>query len=140
MESGERRSWTHRVCRGGQTHREFLCTRVDKRKLCLIIQTSHTVVWRSVPESRRMYRILWVKCTTPAGCKSIRIAVSTVMDGWNGRFLAVLALSKKVIYDRKEGQLRTGYLGGTPEVMMMMMFYGQPWVGPRRKKHGLPPA
>ena len=55
-------------------------------------------------KSRRMYRMLWVKCATPAGCKSIRIAMSVVMDGWNGRFLAVLALSEKVFYDKKEWQ------------------------------------
>ena len=51
-----------------------------------------------------MYRILWVKCTTPAGCKSIGIAMSMVMDGSNGRFLPVLALSKKMFYNRKECQ------------------------------------
>ena len=27
-------------------------------------------------------RILWVKCATSAECKTIRIAVSTVKDGW----------------------------------------------------------
>ena len=27
-------------------------------------------------------RILWVKCATSAECKTIRIAVSTVMDSW----------------------------------------------------------
>ena len=84
-----------------------------------------------------MYRILWLKCVTPAGCKSIRIAASAVMDGWNGRFLAVLALSKKVFMARRNGRLETGYLGGTPEVMMMM-FHGQPWVGLGRKSMGYP--
>jgi hypothetical protein len=43
-------------------------------------------------------RMVWVKCTTSAECKSIRIAVSAVMDGWDGRCLAVmpLVLFKKV--------------------------------------------
>ena len=27
-------------------------------------------------------RVLWVKCATSAECKTIRIAVSTVMDSW----------------------------------------------------------
>jgi hypothetical protein len=36
--------------------------------------------------------MMWVKCTTSAECKSIRIAVSVVMDGWNGRCLAVVPL------------------------------------------------
>ena len=38
--------------------------------LCLVIRNPHTDVWWSVVWSRRMYRNLWVKCTTPAGCKS----------------------------------------------------------------------
>jgi hypothetical protein len=33
-------------------------------------------------------RMLWVKCTTSAECKSIRIAESLVMDGWDDRYLA----------------------------------------------------
>ena len=35
----------------------------------------------------------------------------------------------------RNGSLRTGYLGGTPEVMMM---FGQPRVGPRKKSMGYP--
>jgi hypothetical protein len=33
-------------------------------------------------------RMLWVKCTTSAECKSIRIAESSDMDDWNGCCLA----------------------------------------------------
>ena len=32
--------------------------------------------------------MVWVKCTTSAECKSIRIAESSVMDGWDDRCLA----------------------------------------------------
>jgi hypothetical protein len=32
--------------------------------------------------------MVWVKCTTSTECKYIRIAESSVMDGWNGRYLA----------------------------------------------------
>jgi hypothetical protein len=32
--------------------------------------------------------MVWVKCTTSAECKHIQIAESSVMDGWNGRYLA----------------------------------------------------
>ena len=35
----------------------------------------------------------------------------------------------------RNGRLRTGYLGGTPEVMMM---FEQPSVGPRKKSMGYP--
>jgi hypothetical protein len=42
--------------------------------------------------------MVWVKCTTSAKCKSIRIAKSSVIDGWDDRYLAqcqVLVLQKK---------------------------------------------
>jgi hypothetical protein len=32
--------------------------------------------------------MVWVKCTTSAECKPILIAESSVMDGWNGPYLA----------------------------------------------------
>ena len=32
----------------------------------------------------RMYRMLWWKCTPSAECKTIRVAASAVMDGWDG--------------------------------------------------------
>ena len=35
-----------------------------------------------VVDDTEVPRILWVKCTTSAECKTIRIAVSTVMDSW----------------------------------------------------------
>ena len=45
--------------------------------------------------------MVWVKCTTSAECKSIRIAVSTVMDGWEGCCRAVLVLFSKRISEKK---------------------------------------
>ena len=35
-----------------------------------------------VVDDMEVPRILWVKCATSAECKTIRIAVSTVKDGW----------------------------------------------------------
>ena len=35
-----------------------------------------------VVDDTEVPRILWVKCATSAECKTIRIAVSTVMDSW----------------------------------------------------------
>jgi hypothetical protein len=32
--------------------------------------------------------MVWVKCTTSVECKSIRIAESSVMDGWDDHYLA----------------------------------------------------
>ena len=56
-----------------------------------------------------MNRILWVKCATPAGCKSIRIAESSVMDGWKGHRsrrvenLCFLELKKKKVCLYQDG-------------------------------------
>ena len=33
-------------------------------------------------EYEARYSVVWVKCATPAECKTIRIAVSTVKDSW----------------------------------------------------------
>ena len=87
--------------RGGQTHREVFRTRVDKRRAlfgypklayrCLTIRG-----W-----SRRMYHVLWVKCTTPAGCKSTRVAVSAVRDGWSWFCRAGLCLSEEKVIWKK---------------------------------------
>ena len=35
-----------------------------------------------VVDDTEVPRILWVKCATSAECQTIRIAVSTVKDGW----------------------------------------------------------
>jgi hypothetical protein len=56
-----------------------------------------------------------VKCTTSAECKSIRIAVSAVMDGWDGCCLTVMALvlfSKRFYGKRKDEMVRSTH-GGT---------------------------
>ena len=104
VELGKRLSWFCAGCRGGtKTHRGGLYTSMSKRKAlfgypnlayrCMTIRG-----W-----SRRMYRFLWVKCTTPAGCKSIRIAVSAVMDGWSWFCRVVLALSDgKLVMENSE--------------------------------------
>jgi hypothetical protein len=58
--------------------------------------------------------MLWVKCTTSAECKSIRIAEYSVMDGWDDRCLAQCRFwfSKDVFGGNEEG-CRTEYLEGT---------------------------
>jgi len=45
--------------------------------------------------------MVWVKCATSAKCKSIRIAVSVVMDGWEGCCRAVLVLISKRISEKQ---------------------------------------
>jgi hypothetical protein len=64
--------------------------------------------------SRWINRILWVKCTTSAECKSIRIAESLVMDSWNGRCLAQCQFCfMKMILSKNRGRCRTDYSEGT---------------------------
>jgi hypothetical protein len=57
-------------------------------RLWSIIQTPHTCVLRFVVVFRRIYQIVWVKCTTSAECKPIRIAKSLVMDGCKDHYIA----------------------------------------------------
>ena len=60
---------------------------------------------------------MWGKCTTSAECKSIRIAESSVMDGWKGhrsRRMGNFMFSKEkngFAVENKEASRR--YLGGT---------------------------
>jgi hypothetical protein len=68
-------------------HRVGPCTKVDKRKALIGCLSCHRLLCR---EDAHMISIqmVWLKCITSTGCKSIRIAESSVMDGWNDRCLA----------------------------------------------------
>jgi hypothetical protein len=58
--------------------------------------------------------MVWVKCTTSAECKSIRIAESSVMDGWNGRYLAQCRFCfQRLISGKMEKGASSEYLEGT---------------------------
>jgi len=58
-------------------------------------------------------RMVWVKCTTSAECKTIRIAASAVMDGWIGCTWPLSGFTLKMIekgdltmnFDDHEGDL-----------------------------------
>jgi hypothetical protein len=60
--------------------------------------------------------ILWVKCTTSAESKSIRIAESSVMDGWDDRYLAQCRFCFKKVFSEKwrkvPGEVLEGYCRG----------------------------
>ena len=59
------------------------CTRVCKWKV--MVGSPHTECDKSGPVNPDgLLQMLWHKCTTSAECRSIRIAASTVMDGWKG--------------------------------------------------------
>jgi hypothetical protein len=58
--------------------------------------------------------MVWVKCTTSAECKTIRIAESSVMDGWNGRYLAQCRICfQRLISGKMEKGASSEYSEGT---------------------------
>jgi hypothetical protein len=95
---------------------EHLLRWIDGR-LCSIIRTPHTCVWRSVVVSRRIYRILWVKCTTSVEGKSIRIAsprswtVGKITTLPNVRFWFYKVFSEK--WRKVPDEVLGGYCRGT---------------------------
>jgi hypothetical protein len=58
-------------------------------------------------------RMLWVKCTTSAECKTIRIAESSVMDGWDDRYLAQCRFCFQKCFSEKGDKCQTEYSEGT---------------------------
>jgi hypothetical protein len=58
--------------------------------------------------------MVWVKCTTSAECKSIRIAKSLVMDGWEDHYLAQCRFCfQRWISGKMEKGAGSEYLEGT---------------------------
>jgi hypothetical protein len=102
-----------RVCQGCKLHRVGTRTKVDRWKAMIDYPNPDTCVWRSVVVSRRIYRMVWVKCTTSAECKPIRIAESSVMDGWNGRYLAQCRFCFQRWFRKNGERCRTEYTEGT---------------------------
>jgi hypothetical protein len=56
--------------------------------------------------------MVWVKCTTSAECKSIEIAESSVMDGWDDRCLAQCRFCFQRLISEKWRKVLDGVLGG----------------------------
>ena len=52
-------------------------------------------LFRVIPDGCN--QMLWHKCATSAECKPIRIAASTVMDGWKGHTVPSSELFKKML-------------------------------------------
>jgi hypothetical protein len=65
--------------------------------------------------------MVWVKCTTSAECKSIRIAESSVMDGWDNRCFAQCRFCFQKMISEKWRKVPDGVLGGTA---MARMWFG----------------
>ena len=93
-------------------HRVGPRTKVDRRKAM-----TGCLPWRCWIRREDAHtissRMVWGKCTTSAECKSIRIAVSAVMDGWNGSYLEPMGVfDYKVFWLWKEIYFNSGYLEG----------------------------
>jgi hypothetical protein len=56
--------------------------------------------------------MVWVKCITSAECKSIQIAESSVMDGWDDRCLAQCRFLFSKVDFRKWRKVPDVVLGG----------------------------
>jgi hypothetical protein len=56
--------------------------------------------------------MVWVKCATSAECKSIRIAESSVMDGWDDCCLAQCRFCFQKLILEKWRKVPDGVLGG----------------------------
>ena len=68
-------------------HRVGPHTKVDRRKAMIGCLSWRCWIRKGDADTIGI-RMVWGKCTTSGECKSIRIAESSVMDGWNGRYLA----------------------------------------------------
>jgi hypothetical protein len=64
-------------------HRVDSRTKVDKRKVLIGCLSWHRMLYGDDAHTMSI-QMVWVKCTTSAECKSIRIVESSVMDGWDG--------------------------------------------------------
>jgi hypothetical protein len=94
-------------------HRVGPYTKVDKRKALIGCLSWHMLVCGEDAHTISI-RMVWVKCTTSAECKSIRIAESSVMDSWTGCCLTqcqVLVLQK--CFWKNGERCRTEYSEGT---------------------------
>jgi hypothetical protein len=76
------------VCRGGRLHRVGTLTKVDLWKTLIDYPNPAYLHMTVRGVSRWIYRMVWVKCTTSAECKPIRIAKSSVMDGCKDHYIA----------------------------------------------------
>jgi hypothetical protein len=115
-------------------HRVGPCTKVDKRKALIGCLSWHRLLCGEDAHTISI-RMVWVKCTTSAECKSIWIGESSVMDSWDDHYLAqyrfwFYKLILKIIggvcsteYSEGTAMARwsSGYLEGTIEELEMVM-------------------
>jgi hypothetical protein len=101
-----------RVCRGCILHRVGTRTKVDRWKAmtdypnpAYLRMTVHGAIPADLSDGVG-------KVITSVECKSIRIAESSVMDGWDDRFLAQRRFCFKKVFSKKWRKVPGGVLGG----------------------------
>jgi hypothetical protein len=93
-------------------HRVGPRTKVDKRKALIGCLSWHRMLCGDDVHTMSI-RMVWVKCTTSAECKSIRIAESSVMDGWKDHYIAQCQFWFYKVLSEKWRRCQTEYLEGT---------------------------
>ena len=100
-------------------HRVGPYTKVDRRKALIGCLSWCSWIHRDGTHTMSI-RMVWGKCTTSAECKSIRIAVSAVMDGWNGSYLEPMEISSLIKCFSKTEVFHSGYSEGITGVGEMV--------------------
>jgi hypothetical protein len=75
-------------------------TKVDKRKALIGCLSWHRMLCGDDAHTISIWMV-WVKCTTSAECKPIRIAESSIMDGWKDHYIAQCQLWFYKIFSEK---------------------------------------
>ena len=93
-------------------------TRICKWKV--VVGSPHTECDKSGPVNPDgLLQMLWHKCTTSAECRTIRIAASTVTDGWKGHTVSGVRFLKILVKWMVNGDL---FLNHNNVVGMTLMF------------------
>jgi hypothetical protein len=93
-------------------HRVDSRTKVDKQKALIGCLSWHMMLCGEDAHTMSIWMIV-VKCTTSAECKPIRIAESSVMDGWEDHYIAQCSFGFKSGSQKNGERCRTGYSEGT---------------------------
>jgi hypothetical protein len=96
---------------GGNLHRVGTRTKVDEWKVLIGCLSWHRMLCGDDAHTISI-RMVWVKCTTSAECKPIRIAKSSVMDDWKDHYIAQCQFWFYKVFFEKWRRVPDGVLGG----------------------------
>jgi hypothetical protein len=92
-------------------HRVGTHTKVDEWKALIGCLSWHSMLCGDDAHTMSI-QMVWVKCTTSAECKSIRIAESSIMDGWTGCCLTQCQVLVYKMFSEKWRKVPDGVLEG----------------------------